>query len=191
MSIEILDLFLKLSLEKWENLVKINHSCYRFHPSVRLSCSLPQTKASQEQIDSFRASLSKLGDVYVNDAFGTAHRAHRWAGIQGCDGHHIWPPLTSPFLPACVPPSQLHGGSETSSEGCWLPDEEGAGLLCHGPGETQEALPGHPRGVRTPLFLIRIQTLDRCGSEQQKELNWWRKCNPGNPVSLGTANASR
>ncbi len=32
--------------------------------------------ATPEQIAAFKASLTKLGDVYVNDAFGTAHRAH-------------------------------------------------------------------------------------------------------------------
>ena len=34
------------------------------------------TKADPAQVEAFRASLTKLGDVYANDAFGTAHRAH-------------------------------------------------------------------------------------------------------------------
>ena len=33
-------------------------------------------KADPAKVAAFRSSLSKLGDVYVNDAFGTAHRAH-------------------------------------------------------------------------------------------------------------------
>ena len=33
-------------------------------------------KADPKEVAAFRASLTKLGDVYVNDAFGTAHRPH-------------------------------------------------------------------------------------------------------------------
>jgi phosphoglycerate kinase len=42
-----------------------------------------KAKASEQDVATFRASLTKLGDVYVNDAFGTAHRAHSsMVGVQ-------------------------------------------------------------------------------------------------------------
>lgn len=52
------------------------------------------------------------------------------------------------YLLVFVPVLQLHGGGESVPEGGRFPHEEGARLLCHGPGETSEALPGHPRRVR-------------------------------------------
>ncbi|KAK4337058.1 hypothetical protein RND71_043754 [Anisodus tanguticus] len=35
-----------------------------------------KVKANPDDVKKFRESLTKLGDVYVNDAFGTAHRGH-------------------------------------------------------------------------------------------------------------------
>lgn len=35
-----------------------------------------KVKAEKEKVDEFRKQLTSLADVYVNDAFGTAHRAH-------------------------------------------------------------------------------------------------------------------
>jgi len=52
----------------------------RFHPEEEGSgvdkLTKKTVKASDENVKKFRASLTKLGDVFINDAFGTAHRAH-------------------------------------------------------------------------------------------------------------------
>eukprot|EP01086_Lenisia_limosa_P002375 TRINITY_DN153_c0_g1_i3.p1 TRINITY_DN153_c0_g1~~TRINITY_DN153_c0_g1_i3.p1 ORF type:complete len:410 (-),score=185.31 TRINITY_DN153_c0_g1_i3:46-1275(-) len=48
----------------------------RFHIEEEGKAKNPDRKADKEKVTEFRASLSKLGDVFVNDAFGTAHRAH-------------------------------------------------------------------------------------------------------------------
>ena len=51
----------------------------RFHieeeGKVKLEDGASQ-KADPAKVAEFRASLTRMGDVFVNDAFGTAHRAH-------------------------------------------------------------------------------------------------------------------
>lgn len=51
----------------------------RFHTAEEGSVKQPdgsKKTSSPAQVANFRRSLSELGDIYVNDAFGTAHRAH-------------------------------------------------------------------------------------------------------------------
>uniref|UniRef100_A0A673IHN1 Phosphoglycerate kinase n=1 Tax=Sinocyclocheilus rhinocerous TaxID=307959 RepID=A0A673IHN1_9TELE len=102
-----------------------------------------KTKASQGEIDSFRASLSKLGDVYVNDAFGTAHRAHSsMVGVnlpQKAAGFLMKKELDyfamalekpqKPFLAILGGGLTVTGIKILSSIGTSLYDEEGANIV--------------------------------------------------------------
>ena len=60
-----------------------------------------QVKAEADAVKTFRESLSKLGDVYVNDAFGTAHRAHRFACFFVSNVNHK-------LLKICVIPTHIY-----------------------------------------------------------------------------------
>ncbi|KAL9090683.1 MAG: hypothetical protein Q9165_005171 [Trypethelium subeluteriae] len=51
----------------------------RFHPEEEGSSKDSEgnkVKADKGKVEEFRKGLTALGDVYINDAFGTAHRAH-------------------------------------------------------------------------------------------------------------------
>ena len=51
----------------------------RFHPEEEgsfINETGKKIKVAADKIANFRNSLTQLGDIYVNDAFGTSHRAH-------------------------------------------------------------------------------------------------------------------
>lgn len=52
----------------------------RFHPEEETKVKSLETgkkeAVEKDKIDVFRSKLSQMGDFFVNDAFGTSHRAH-------------------------------------------------------------------------------------------------------------------
>jgi phosphoglycerate kinase len=50
----------------------------RYHKAEDLKCKTEEDKETQR---AFAKELAKLGEIYVNDAFGTAHRAHASTAI--------------------------------------------------------------------------------------------------------------
>ena len=65
-----------------------------------------QVKPSKEVVAQFHSSITKLGDVYVNDAFGTVHKAHRYEWVWFWSHYYTHlDVLEFPLSP--IPPSPL------------------------------------------------------------------------------------
>jgi phosphoglycerate kinase len=98
----------------------------RFHreeEGAGLDESGTKVKADPAAVETFRDSLTKLGDIFINDAFGTAHRAHssmvgvkhdtRAAGyLMGKEVEYFAKALETPNRPLLV----ILGGAKVSDK---------------------------------------------------------------------------
>lgn len=58
------------------DVVLLENLRWHLEEEVKVKIGAVTKKADPAALAAFRASLSKLGDIFVSDAFGTAHRAH-------------------------------------------------------------------------------------------------------------------
>lgn len=58
------------------DVVLLENLRWHLEEEVKVKIGAVTKKATPENLAAFRGSLSKLGDIFVSDAFGTAHRAH-------------------------------------------------------------------------------------------------------------------
>ena len=98
----------------------------RFHPEEEgagVNSEGKKEKATEEQKAAFREQLSCLGDIFINDAFGTAHRAHssmvgvthatRAAGmLMGKEIEYFAKAMETPERPLCI----IMGGAKISDK---------------------------------------------------------------------------
>ena len=107
-------------------------------------------KAEPRKMEEFQASLTKLGDVYVNDAFGTAHRAHRYSVSFGFFLVFFLERQRLVFF------SQFNDGSQNTGSRGRIPHEEGTFRVFEDPREARPTRAGDPWRVRYRMWKTRI-----------------------------------
>jgi hypothetical protein len=103
-----------------------------------------ETKIKEDltKMEELQTSLTKLGDIYVNDAIGTAHRAHRLKRQKAAYFRNDFFSLDTFFK------FQFHDRSETFSEIGWIFDEKRTECFLEDPGKATWTRLGYSRRVR-------------------------------------------
>ncbi|XP_037881980.1 phosphoglycerate kinase-like [Glossina fuscipes] len=74
------------------SLILLENLCFHVEEEGKgVDNSGAKVKADAEKVKAFRESLSKLGDVYINDALGTVHRPHSSLLGEGFEKRAVFP----------------------------------------------------------------------------------------------------